>query len=186
MIYDHNAAFQRGMINLFWEHFTSTSLTHLGLALTCARSRLGEHVRHARAHTDSGSCTLYIPDSDDINAGQSARWCFCMQFKCNGPPFPHHIHTHTHIETNTHTALCPLFILFFFFLLLTPVVQWLTFPCLLSCLIHSSQRFHRCSHPHMGKETEERGRRAWREPLYKDIWPEDQWAQGYRISTARC
>lgn len=65
------------------------------------------------------------------------------------PPIPQtDTHTHTHTLVSIVHSL--------FSLLLTPVVQWLTFPCLLSCLIHSSQRFHRCSHSHMGKERDER------------------------------
>lgn len=38
MIYDHDAAFQHRMINLYWEHFTSTSLTYLGLAHACTHA----------------------------------------------------------------------------------------------------------------------------------------------------
>lgn len=68
----------------------------------------------------------------------------------------------THIPptyTHTHTRMSlvhSLSLFFFFLLLLTPVVQWLTFPCLLSCLIHSSQRFHRCSYSHTRKREKKR------------------------------
>lgn len=57
VIYDRDAAFQRRMINLFWEHFASTSLTYLGLAHTHARPRAGAYTeradkrRLARVHT---------------------------------------------------------------------------------------------------------------------------------------
>lgn len=75
-------------------------------------------------------------------------------------PHSPNTHTDTHMHTHSRIRMSLVHALFFFFLLLlTPMVQWLTFPCLLSCLIHSSQRFHRCSHSHMGKEREREKRR---------------------------
>lgn len=50
MIYDRDAAFQQRMINLFWEHFTSTSLTYLSLAHASERTHAAGHKSGAGAH----------------------------------------------------------------------------------------------------------------------------------------
>lgn len=96
MIYDRDAAFQRRMINLFWEHFTSTSLTYLGLAHTrtpscqCVHKACEQTLAHARrAHT--------------LHAWQSGHKCrgrvHVGAFVCNScavtPSTPQCAHTHT-------------------------------------------------------------------------------------------
>lgn len=64
MIYDHDAAFQHRMINLFWEHFTSTSLTYLGLAHACTHTRQCAH-----KNTSVSVFMLCMPYKQDINEG---------------------------------------------------------------------------------------------------------------------
>lgn len=98
MIYDRDAAFQHGMINLFWEHFTSTSLTYLGLAhastLRCERAdnlHAGRKYR-GRVHVSAFVChpcasvTLY--PFPDIPLLVFASFILCLPLFTSSSPTP--------------------------------------------------------------------------------------------------
>lgn len=127
MIYDRDAAFQHRMINLFWEHFTSTSLTYLGLAHapTHTHTYTDDLVHNITRHKRKRTRTLHARDKCRGRVHASAFACH----PCATPqtPFPNtpllvsasFILTAPHTHTHTPTSL--------------------TFTPLLIRLVHSSQ-----------------------------------------------
>lgn len=170
MIYDRDAAFQHRMINLFWEHFTNTSLTQLGLAHAWTHTRAG--VRTAQqTHTGVNTRTLCMLNKLDINAGpecmQLCLYAIHVQLPYLPLPRPSPPSIQTDVFTQNHT---PIYTHILFFFVSACLVHSVFSPSILTGLsgamshIHPSPLLpcpfitnsHRCSHSHREKESQKR------------------------------